>query len=89
MFAALNAWLSRRNTRLSQMNRMMEARGVDPAHVMGHDMMGLRTRAAISACLQCRSAALCRRWLAGSEPDLAPRDFCPNAERFGDADRAH
>lgn len=85
MFAALNDWLSRRHARMSQMRRMMVIRGIDPVDVMGTDIAGFRTRAAISACLHCRSAELCRRWLDGAEPGVDPRCFCPNAERFENA----
>jgi len=64
------------------MDRMMEARGLDPDQVRRH--MGALVRDMELLCTRCRSTGVCRRDLRNGEAELHSHDYCPNAETMDD-----
>lgn len=79
----MKAYLSRLDEKASNLGRMMERCGVDPA-LLAYDQLGQTMQTVARACISCPHGAVCARWLDAAEPGVVnrPPDFCPNAARF-------
>ncbi len=64
------------------MDRMMDARGLDPAAV--RQSFAAAVRDMEITCTRCRESRVCRRELASGTAAMYCHDFCPNAEAIDD-----
>jgi hypothetical protein len=60
------------------MDRMMEARGLDPEHVRRN--LGALVRDMELICTRCRATGVCRRDLLNGTADAHCHEYCENAE---------
>jgi len=60
-------------------HRMMSRQGIDLDSVHWLESEGMTYRA-LHTCSRCAEKSACAAWIAGHEPSLDYRRFCPNAE---------
>ena len=64
------------------MNRMMEARGLDPEQV--HRSLGALVRDMELVCTRCPATGVCRRRLRNGTAEDHCHEYCGNAETIDD-----
>jgi hypothetical protein len=81
--------LSRLDLRSRNLRDMQKLCDLDMA-ALSSDRLGLTLAATARSCFYCRHAEKCRQWLDAAKPagNREPPRFCPNFERFRNA-QAH
>ncbi|SMF12836.1 hypothetical protein SAMN06265365_105187 [Tistlia consotensis] len=79
----MTAFLSRLDSRASNLGRMMDRCGVDRVE-LARDRLGQTMLSVARACIACPHGERCRLWLEAAAEDVVnrPPAFCPNAGRF-------